>query len=86
MKKAYKLIPSLKDNLWGGNKLRGYGKETDALILKKLAKAVFFDSDTKEFEPVVNIRRNILFHDLYTDMLSGADADGFIKEKLSTMY
>ena len=63
----------------------GYGKETDALILKKLAKAVFFDSDTKEFEPVVNIRRNILFHDLYTDMLSGADADGFIKEKLSVM-
>ena len=63
----------------------GYGKETDALILKKLAKAVFFDSDTKEFEPGVNIRRNILFHDLYTDMLSGADADGFIKEKLSVM-
>ncbi len=26
MKKIYKLIPSTKDNLWGGNKLRSYGK------------------------------------------------------------
>lgn len=26
MKKAYKLTPALKDNLWGGNKLRSYGK------------------------------------------------------------
>ena len=33
MKKAYKLIPSLKDNLWGGNKLRGYGKQTDAPLI-----------------------------------------------------
>ena len=30
MKKVYKLIPSLKDNLWGGNKLRNYGKESEA--------------------------------------------------------
>ena len=30
MKKPYKLTPSLKDNLWGGNKLRGYGKESTA--------------------------------------------------------
>ena len=29
MQKIYKLEPALKDNIWGGNKLRGYGKETD---------------------------------------------------------
>ncbi len=29
MKKAYKLIPATKDNLWGGNKLREYGKKSD---------------------------------------------------------
>ena len=29
MKKIYKLTPALKDNIWGGNKLRGYGKESD---------------------------------------------------------
>ena len=33
MNKIYKLIPSIKDNLWGGNKLRGYGKETDKEII-----------------------------------------------------
>ena len=27
MQKIYKLSPALKDNIWGGNKLRGYGKE-----------------------------------------------------------
>ncbi len=31
MKKIiYRLTPALKDNLWGGNKLRGYGKKSDA--------------------------------------------------------
>ncbi|MBR3681286.1 MAG: class I mannose-6-phosphate isomerase [Clostridia bacterium] len=30
MKKIYRLIPALKDNLWGGNKLRTYGKESEA--------------------------------------------------------
>ena len=29
MEKIYKLTPALKDNIWGGNKLRGYGKESD---------------------------------------------------------
>ena len=29
MKKVYKLTPALKDNIWGGNKLRGYGKRSD---------------------------------------------------------
>ena len=28
MKKIYKLSPATKDNLWGGNKLRAYGKES----------------------------------------------------------
>ena len=30
MKKIYKLSPSVHDNLWGGNKLRDYGKQSDA--------------------------------------------------------
>lgn len=30
MQKIYKLTPALKDNLWGGNKLRKYGKESAA--------------------------------------------------------
>ena len=30
MKKVYRLTPALKDNLWGGNKLRAYGKRSDA--------------------------------------------------------
>ena len=30
MKRVFKLTPSLKDNLWGGNRLRGYGKTSDA--------------------------------------------------------
>lgn len=29
MDKIYRLTPALKDNIWGGNKLRGYGKESD---------------------------------------------------------
>ena len=29
MKKVYKLTPAVKDNLWGGDKLRGYGKSSD---------------------------------------------------------
>jgi mannose-6-phosphate isomerase len=29
MDKIYRLTPSLKDNIWGGNKLREYGKESD---------------------------------------------------------
>ena len=29
MQKIYRLTPALKDNIWGGNKLRGYGKESD---------------------------------------------------------
>ena len=29
MKKIYKLTPACKDNIWGGNKLRKYGKESD---------------------------------------------------------
>ena len=29
MRKIYRLTPALKDNIWGGNKLRGYGKESD---------------------------------------------------------
>lgn len=29
MRKIYKLTPSLKDNIWGGNKLREYGKESE---------------------------------------------------------
>ena len=29
MKKIYKLDPAIKDNIWGGNKLREYGKNTD---------------------------------------------------------
>ena len=30
MKRVYKLTPALKDNIWGGTKLREYGKESDA--------------------------------------------------------
>ena len=30
MATIYKLTPALKDNLWGGNKLRKYGKTSDA--------------------------------------------------------
>ena len=30
MKKAYRLTPAYKDNLWGGNKLRAYGKNSEA--------------------------------------------------------
>ena len=29
-KRIYRLTPALKDNLWGGNKLRAYGKESEA--------------------------------------------------------
>lgn len=29
MQKIYKLTPAVKDNLWGGNKLRSYGKQSD---------------------------------------------------------
>ena len=29
MEKIYRLTPALKDNIWGGNKLRGYGKSSD---------------------------------------------------------
>ena len=29
MEKIYRLTPALKDNIWGGNKLRDYGKESD---------------------------------------------------------
>ena len=29
MNKIYRLTPAVKDNIWGGNKLRGYGKESD---------------------------------------------------------
>ena len=29
MEKIYRLTPALKDNIWGGNKLRGYGKDSD---------------------------------------------------------
>ena len=29
MQKIYKLTPATKDNIWGGNKLRGYGKESE---------------------------------------------------------
>ena len=29
MKKIYRLTPALKDNIWGGNKLREYGKSSD---------------------------------------------------------
>ena len=28
MKKLYRLTPATKDNLWGGNTLRAYGKES----------------------------------------------------------
>ncbi len=30
MKKIYRLTPACKDNLWGGNKLREYGKKSDS--------------------------------------------------------
>lgn len=30
MKKVYKLTPACKDNLWGGNKLRNYGKVSES--------------------------------------------------------
>lgn len=30
MRKVYKLTPATKDNLWGGNKLRAYGKQSDS--------------------------------------------------------
>ncbi len=30
MKKIYRLTPAVKDNLWGGNKLRAYGKQSDS--------------------------------------------------------
>ena len=30
MSKIYKLTPALKDNIWGGNKLREYGKDSDS--------------------------------------------------------
>ena len=30
MEKIYRLTPSLHDNLWGGNRLRAYGKESEA--------------------------------------------------------
>lgn len=33
MAKAKKLIPSLKDNLWGGNRLREYGKVSDGDVI-----------------------------------------------------
>lgn len=33
MKKVYKLTPALKDNLWGGVKLKGYGKDATAPII-----------------------------------------------------
>ena len=33
MKKVYKLTPALKDNLWGGVKLKGYGKDVTAPII-----------------------------------------------------
>ena len=29
MQKIYRLIPDTKDNIWGGNKLRAYGKESE---------------------------------------------------------
>ena len=30
MNKVYKLVPAVKDNLWGGNRLRKYGKQSSA--------------------------------------------------------
>ena len=33
MQKIYKLTPSLKDYLWGGNKLTNYGKKTDGDVI-----------------------------------------------------
>ncbi len=33
MDKVYKLIPALKDNLWGGVKLKKYGKDIEAEII-----------------------------------------------------
>lgn len=33
MEKVYKLTPALKDNLWGGVKLKGYGKDETAPII-----------------------------------------------------
>ena len=30
MKKIYRLTPATKDNLWGGNKLRAYGKQSES--------------------------------------------------------
>ena len=29
MEKIYRLTPAIKDNIWGGNKLREYGKTTE---------------------------------------------------------
>ena len=29
MKKAYRLVPTLHDNIWGGNRLREYGKQSE---------------------------------------------------------
>ena len=33
MQKIYRLTPATKDNLWGGNKLRAYGKNADSDII-----------------------------------------------------
>ena len=33
MQKIYRLNPATKDNLWGGNKLRAYGKSADSDII-----------------------------------------------------
>ena len=33
MQKIYRLTPATKDNLWGGNKLRAYGKNADSEII-----------------------------------------------------
>lgn len=33
MQKIYRLTPATKDNLWGGNKLRAYGKNSDSEII-----------------------------------------------------
>ncbi len=50
MKKAFKLIPSIKDNLWGGNRLRAYGKETDKDIIAESWELSFVAGDEAKIE------------------------------------
>ena len=50
MQKIYRLTPATKDNLWGGNKLRTYGKNADSEIIAETWELSFTQGGEAEIE------------------------------------